>query len=996
MKLKFESDLDYQLRAVDAVCDLFHGQERETIEFSVARSASATNEVNNLDPTLQNSAWDLGVGNSLTLLDEQILGNLNAIQARNQLTPSSALESGNFTVEMETGTGKTYVYIRTIYELNRRYGFTKFVIVVPSVAIKEGVYKTLKVTEEHFRTLFGGTRANYFLYDSNKLARVRDFATSTQIQIMVVTVGAINKKDVNNLYKDSEKTEGQRPIDLISAAHPVVIVDEPQSVDGGLNGAGKVALDAMGPLCTLRYSATHADEYHMVFRLDAVDAYERHLVKQIEIASATVEDANNKPFVQLIALSGRGGRPSARVEIDVTVGGRTRRKEVVVSDGDSLQAITNRQIYAGMSVGEINLSQGEQYLELRTPKADLYLAIGESFGGVEPLSVQREMIRRTIREHLDKELRLTSLGIKVLSLFFIDSVDRYRSYDADSNPVKGDYALIFEEEFRRACGLPKYATLFAGVDIDNLADEIHDGYFSIDRRGGWLDTKENTASNRENADRAYNLIMKDKEKLLGFDVPLRFIFSHSALKEGWDNPNVFQICTLRNIQSERDRRQTIGRGLRLCVNNDGERVRDSSINTLTVIASESYEDFAEHLQSEIEADTGLKFGVVRPDQFTGLLAATDSIETASQLSRDLWQHLEENGYLSAAGKVQDSLRIALASRTLVLPPEYDGSATEIIEILRKIAGRLRIQNADERRQVHIRKALFLNGEFKALWDRIKYRTTYRVLFDNNLLISACASAINQAPPVTRTRLEWRKSGIAIGRAGVEATEIPGASSVTLANEDIELPDLITELQDRTLLTRKSIVSILISSGRVEDFRLNPQHFIEDCAAHINRQKQLTLVDGIKYAKYGDGRFYAQELFESIELTGYLKNMLTDTPKSVFDGVIFDSLVERDFAQSMELNESVTLYAKLPGWFTVPTPLGNYNPDWAVVVNHEGQDSLYFVVETKGTLVPSELRDTEQAKVECAKAHFEALGADNSAARYILATDINDLVLAGLS
>lgn len=602
MKLHFEPNLDYQMQAIEAVCDLFRGQEVCRTEFTVTMKAPMP-VGGDLFPgtqpeqmTLGLAESDLGVGNRLTLLDDELLKNLNDVQLRGGLPPSGSLTSGDFTVEMETGTGKTYVYLRTIFELNKRYGFTKFVIVVPSVAIKEGVYKTLQITEDHFKGLYAGVPFDYFLYDSGKLGQVRNFATSSNIQIMVVTVGAINKKDVNNLYKDSEKTGGEKPIDLIKATRPIVIVDEPQSVDGGLEGRGKEALDAMNPLCTLRYSATHVDKHHMVFRLDAVDAYERKLVKQIEVASATVEDAHNKPYVRLVKVENKRGRISAKVELDKQTPSGVQRLEVTVSDGDDLQqSADGRAIYADFRVGEIHTAKGDEFMELRYPGGEVFLKPGQAHGDVDALAVQREMIRRTIREHLDKEKRLRPLGIKVLSLFFIDSVDRYRQYDADGKPVKGVYAQIFEEEYRRAAKFLAYQSLFAEIDLDSAAEEVHNGYFSIDKKGGWTDTAENNAGTRENAERAYNLIMKEKEKLLSFDTPLKFIFSHSALKEGWDNPNVFQICTLRDIQTERERRQTIGRGLRLCVNQSGERVRGFDVNTLTVIATEDYEQFAENL-----------------------------------------------------------------------------------------------------------------------------------------------------------------------------------------------------------------------------------------------------------------------------------------------------------------------------------------------------------------------------------------------------------------
>ncbi|MGU1069096.1 type III restriction-modification system endonuclease [Pseudomonas aeruginosa] len=1003
MKLHFEPDLDYQLQAIEAVCDLFRGQEACRTEFTVTMKAPAPAESDPSDAPQQFALGiaesDLGVGNRLTLLDDELHKNLRDIQLRGGLPPSGLLTSGDFTVEMETGTGKTYVYLRSIFELNKRYGFTKFVIVVPSVAIKEGVYKSLQITEEHFKSLYAGAPYDYFLYDSNKLGEVRNFATSSTIQIMVVTVGAINKKDVNNLYKDSEKTGGEKPIDLIKATRPILIVDEPQSVDGGLKGAGKTALDAMNPLCTLRYSATHIDKHHMVYRLDAVDAYERRLVKQIEVASATIEDAHNKPFVRLVAVSNKRGTISAKVELDVgTATGGVSTQEVTLYDGDDLEQATKRAVYKDLRIGEINTAKGEEFVELRSPGGEKYLRIGEIHGGVEPLAIQREMIRRTIKEHLDKEKRFRPMGIKVLSLFFIDTVERYRQYDADGNPVKGVYATIFEEEYKRFAKHPDYQSLFSEVDFNHSAEEVHNGYFSIDKKGGWSDTAENNAGNRENAERAYNLIMKDKEKLLSFSTPLKFIFSHSALKEGWDNPNVFQICTLRDIQSERERRQTIGRGLRLCVNQNGDRVRGFEVNTLTVIATESYEAFAENLQKEIEEDTGIRFGIVEEHQFAAVAITSadgESKPLGFEQSKVLWDFLKAQQYVDAKGKVQDSLKQALKDGLLQLPPEFDAQRSQIVELLKKVSGRLEIKNADERRAVPTRQAVLQSEEFKALWDRIKHQTTYRVDFNNEQLITDCIDNLQKAPAVFRPRLQWRKADLAIGKSGVEANEKKGAYTVTLDESDIELPDILTDLQDRTQLTRRTLVRILTESKRLDDFKRNPQQFIELAGEIINRCKRLALVDGIKYVKLGDDSFYAQELFEQQELTGYLKNMLLNTEKSVYEHVVYDSAIERDFAQALEHNDAVKVYAKLPGWFRIPTPLGSYNPDWAILVEQDGAERLYFVVETKSSLFNDDLRPVEEAKIKCGTAHFEVLAADGASVRFGRASNVDQVIAGGL-
>jgi type III restriction enzyme len=1001
MKLHFEPNLDYQLQAIESVCDLFQGQEICRTEFTV------TMRLPDQQLTLGVADTDMGLGNRLTLVDDQLLDNLRSVQLRNGLAPSVMLASGDFTVEMETGTGKTYVYLRTVFELNKRYGFTKFVIVVPSVAIKEGVYKSLQITEEHFKSMYAGVPVDFFLYDSSKLGQVRNFATSATIQIMVVTVGAINKKEVNNLYKDSEKTGGEKPIDLIRATRPIVIVDEPQSVDGGLSGAGKAALEAMNPLCTLRFSATHANKHHMVYRLDAVDAYERKLVKQIEVAAATIEDAFNKPYVRLLEVSNKKGI-LAKVELHVQTATGAKPQVLPVNDGDDLQQLANRAVYADFRVGEINTAKGEEFLELRYPGGEVCLALGQAHGEVDALAVQREMIRRTIKEHLEKEKLLRPKGIKVLSLFFIESVARYRQYDKDGNPVKGDYARTFEEEYRRAAKLPAFQSLFGEVDLAQQAAAVHDGYFSIDKKGRWADPeldKEGGLKNetsRADAERGYNLIMKEKEKLLSFDTPLKFIFSHSALKEGWDNPNVFQICALREMGSERERRQTLGRGLRLCVNQDGQRVYGHDVNRLTVIATESYQEFADQLQKEIEADTGIRFGIVEQHQFATIAITTPDGKVAPlgvDQSKALWDHLRAAGHIDAKGKVQDSLKTALKDGKLALPEAFEPYRGQVAELLRKVTGRVEVKNRDDRETVPLRKgadgkAVTLSEDFKALWDRIKHKTTYRVQFDNDKLIRDCTAALTRDLHIARARLQWRKAEIGIGKAGVEAREKEGAYTVTLDETDIELPDLLTDLQDRTQLTRRTLVKILTECERLDDFKRNPQQFIEQAAEIINRCKRVALVDGIRYQRVGDDAVWAQELFETEELTGYLTNMLRDTKRSIYEHVVYDSATERDFADALEKDDDVVLYAKLPGWFKVPTPLGNYNPDWAVLVNKDGTKRLYFVVETKSSLFTDDLRNKESAKIECGKAHFKALAVGESPARYVVARSVSDLMASG--
>jgi type III restriction enzyme len=1012
MKLHFEPNLDYQLQAIEAVCDLFNGQETCRTEFTVTRDAADG------QARMSFAENDLGIGNRLTLLDDEILANLHTIQLRHGLAPSPSLDSGDFTVEMETGTGKTYVYLRTIFELNKRYGFTKFIIVVPSVAIKEGVYHTIETAAEHLKGLYAGAPFDSFLYDSAKLGQVRNFATSPQIQIMVMTVGAINKfgdeqaaqseevdetrreKSKNVMYRPSEKTGGEKPIDLIRATRPILIVDEPQSVEGGLDGKGKRAMERMKPLCNLRYSATPKQAHHMVFKLDAVDAYERKLVKQIEVAAASVEGGFNKPYLRVISVSNKRNVITAKVELDMQTATGVKRQAVDVQDGENLEETTKRAVYQDCRVGEIRVAKGDEFLELRYPGGEQFLRLGEAYGDVEPLSVQRQMIARTIKEHLDKEKRLAPQGIKVLSLFFIDAVEKYRQYDAEGNPVKGDYARIFEEEYRRLAKHPDYLTLFKEVDVTTAAEEVHNGYFSIDKKKVGSKTVEvfkDTKGTTQADDDTYNLIMREKEKLLSMSTPLKFIFSHSALREGWDNPNVFQICALREMATEQQRRQTIGRGLRLCVRADGNdfvRVRGFETNTLTVIATESYEEFAEKLQKEIEDETGIRFGIVEKHQFAGVTTTGSdgqSFPLGFEQSKVLWEHLKTAGFVNAQGKVQEILRKALKDGTLTLPEPFAAQVPQVKEILRKLAGRLEIKNADERVVVKTRQAVLQSAEFKALWDRIKHKTTYRVQFDNEALLVTCIKSLTDAPPIAKTRLQWRMADLAIGRSGVDATETSTSAHVTLDEGDIELPDILTDLQDKTHLTRRSIHRILVESGRLDDFKRNPQQFIELAAQIISRAKRMALVDGIKYQRIGAEEFFVQELFETKELSGYLKSMI-DANKSVHEHVIYQSDTERTFAEQLEKNEAIKVYAKLPSWFQVPTPLGPYNPDWAVLVDKDGTERLYFVVETKSSLFTDDLRDKESAKIKCGEAHFAELSTHNSpAARFVKATKLDDVL-----
>ena len=655
MKIQFNPDLDYQHEAIDSIVDIFDGQETNQTNFTIAPLIKIDD--------LYAGQSDLGVGNRLRLLEEDILENVKKIQLRNGLAPVDSLNSKNFTVEMETGTGKTYVYLRTIFNMNRKYGFTKFIIVVPSVAVKEGVFKSLQMTEVHFKGLYENVQYDYFVYDSQKLGQVRNFATSDYIQIMVINIDAFRKSfddptketKANIIHRAHDRMTGNKPIEFIKATNPIVIIDEPQSVD--TTAKSKVAIDSLNPLCTLRFSATHVDKHNMMYKLDSVDAYRRKLVKQIEVSSIGVKDGHNKAYIKLLKVDNKKSPITAQIEMDVLQksGVAKRQKKIIRSGDDLLEISKGRDIYDGYIVEEIYCEKEKEYISFTSKPEEIHL--NQAIGEVDDVEYKRLQIRKTIEAHLDKEMRLRLEGLKVLSLFFIDRVANYRWYDEDGNPQPGKYATMFEQEYKRAICKQKYETLFGGADIETAADGVHNGYFAIDKKKdstGQGRLKESFGEGNKQADEsAYQLIMRDKESLLSFDSKLKFIFSHSALKEGWDNPNVFQICTLNETSSPIKKRQEVGRGLRIAVNQEGERIYGFDVNTLTVVANESYEEFARQLQKEIEEEEGIKFGIVEKHTFANIPVLTDDGKTKHlgvETSEKIWEHLETKGYIDSRAK----------------------------------------------------------------------------------------------------------------------------------------------------------------------------------------------------------------------------------------------------------------------------------------------------------------------------------------------------------
>ena len=977
-ELKFDANLGFQQEAISAVTDIFVGQKACQSNFTVRQLA---NELEFKENTM-------GYANRLELVDEELSDNVHAIQLCNGLEQSSEamIKTRNFSIWMETGTGKTYVYLRTIFELNKLYGFTKFIIVAPSIAIKEGVNNSLSLMDSHFKAQYNNVPYDYFVYDSGKLNQVRNFAVSSNIQIMIINIDAFRKvaadpekeSKANIIHRYHDKMLG-KPIDFISSCNPVVIIDEPQSVDN--TDKAKEALALLNPMCTLRYSATHRkkDRFCMMYKLDSVDAYEQKLVKQIEVAGVQVENSHNKAYIRLVSVSNKNGAVSAKIEIDVLSKGQVTRKTISVKRDDDLFTKSGRRsLYDGYQIDDISCIAGDEYITF--VNQDEPLRLDKVLGGVEDDAIKRLQIRKTIEEHLEKELRLRHRGIKVLSLFFIDRVANYRTYDADGNPGKGKFAQWFEEEYRKLIAKPRYDTLFHDVDTTTLPEKVHDGYFSIDKKGAEVDTSESTQAEKDNAERGYQLIMKNKTLLLSFDSPVKFIFSHSALKEGWDNPNVFQICTLNEISSDMRRRQMIGRGLRICVNQDGERVPGFDINTLTVMANESFQDFAENLQHEIEQEEEIKFGQVEEHSFANITvvnAAGEQEYLGLEKSKLVYNYLKEQHYISSTGSVQATLKEALHDDRMEYPAEVSQHSRLLDAVLKKIAGKLNIKNKEEARIITLNKERFLSPEFKELWDRVKYKTTFRVDFDPDALVKACAEALADESKlvVTYPKYIFGRGKVDVTKAGVMITDETGKSE-PFTFDDFEYPDVISYLQNETNLTRKSIAQILIDSGRIEDFKKNPQMFIDGAIAIIKNVMSKFVVDGIKYHKLGNDDIWAQELFESEEVSGYLNSNMVATPNSgIYEYTVYDSDIEREFAEKLDANEAVKVFAKLPDWFKIPTPLGNYNPDWAILVEKDGQDRLYFVVETKGTNLFGELPPPQQAKIKCGKAHFAALQDD---------------------
>ncbi|MCI4625664.1 MAG: DEAD/DEAH box helicase family protein [Candidatus Magnetoovum sp. WYHC-5] len=1004
MKLKFDSSLDYQLEAIKGVTDLFEGLPEQESSFKIDFGKSVGDVFN-----------ELGIGNSLMFSQEQLLNNLHTVQTRSNIPKSRLLidtpevngndragirtyDFPNFSVEMETGTGKTYVYLRTIFELNKLYGFKKFIIVVPSVAIREGVTSSIKLMKEHFKGLYNNVSFDYFVYKSKDLSRVRQFAWNNAVQIMVINIQAFQKdagehvdyssltdeqkKKLNVIHQEQDKMSGRRPIEYVQATNPILIIDEPQSVDN--TDKSQKAIRSLNPLFCLRYSATHTNPYNLLYQLNPIQAYDLRLVKQIEVVDARGTQDHNQTLVRLDAVGywpKTSKTPQAKITIFANTPNGSVEKKITIKHGTNLAQQTNRPDYEGYMVSTINAEPGNEYVEFQN---GVIVMLSQESGGINDERMKSQ-IQQTIEAHFAKEKKLKSKGIKVLSLFFIDHVKSYRSYDDNGNLQKGKIAEWFEAFYTETSQKPMYKDL-----ITYPAHAVHDGYFSSDKKKGkveLLDTSGNTAKD----DETYKLIMKDKERLLSADEPLRFIFSHSALREGWDNPNVFQICTLREMGTDVERRQTIGRGLRLPVNQDGERIYDDQINRLTVIANESFENFAKGLQSDIETSIdpkgGFKFGYITQIAFTKLLNSSGTDYLSQEESKELWTHIEKQGFIKNNGEFTKDFRPEKEGFDLNLPQQFSGMDEAIISLMNKFMPRDFVKDARKRKQISYNKKVELNPDFKALWDKISQKTRYAVKFKTERLIELAANKIKLMTDIKAVQIEITKRNMEIKESGIEGGIITGNRTYTVSTEQ-PLPDIFAFLQRETNLTRCTLINILKLSGRLKDFAINPQSFMTETAKLINRTLNELIIDGIKYEPI-KGQYYEMRLFEDKEVEEYLDRLYevqSKDERTPYDFIAYDSEIEKEVAERLDTDDKVKFFCKLPRWFKVATPLGDYNPDWAIVV--EDTHKLYLVRETKSTLDRDKRRESENKKVDCGKAHFQVLGVN-----FKDATTINEVLQA---
>lgn len=996
MKFKFDDKQPYQLEAISSVIDLFDGQPQDAEKLTTRlrlrqQFETAVEGQESFSYGGSALAEEIGaVGNNVVVGQDTILKNLRAVQNRNGLELSERIigEHLDFDIEMETGTGKTYVYLRTIFELAQKYNFTKFIILVPSVAIREGVNSSIRLMREHFRELYPALPFDATVYSGKTPELVRDFATAMNVQIMVMTIDSIREKlrgdgdDEGRLVlnRGRDAMGGLKPAEYLRATRPVVILDEPQKME---SKASLEALERLHPAFRLRYSATHRKTRNVIYRLDPVDAHDHGLVKQIVVAETRQEGADAKPYVRLVEVLRDPWVARLELVCRKKDGSLARMiKRVKPGQDLSLSSISNNQVYEGWIINNMGVgtpSDPERsYIELTKHPI---LMEGEELGG-STQELHREMIRETIREHLQKEAQLRHHGIKVLSLFFIDKVSNFLGDGLNNADANGQYVEWFDQIFREE--RQRVATYNELLPED--PKEYRKAYFAQMRTGKgeaakmrFVDSKGEGTTKKD--DDAYDLIMKDKARLLSHDTPARFIFSHSALREGWDNPNVFQICTLREMGGETERRQTIGRGLRLPVNQDGERIADRNVAQLTVIANESYADFAKNLQDEYKK-AGVQLGYVRRGEFSQIPIVDGRHERplGYETSSQIWDELHARGFLDESGQVTERFAPATEGFELGLSVELAWATEHVIDLVNKCKLTKIIKPKKRRVTRRLNKELYWTEEFEDFWDVISQRTSYRVKVGRQEVIDNSIAKLQdevENPKIEPLRIQVTKAGVKIQRGGARAEE-HGVRTAELRGS-YDLPDIITELQEATNLTRRTLIDILIGSDRLDEFIGNPNDFTAMVRRVINSELAKIIVDGVEYERIAGSVYELRELREDgkEEANRFLDQLykVQNQAKTDFDYVLFDSAVERQFAQLLDSRQDVRMFMKLPAKFKIDTPVGPYNPDWAIVRHEDGQERVYMVRETKSVGDVDLLRPSEKAKIKAATAHFKALGVD---------------------
>lgn len=1003
MKFQFKIQ-QYQTDAVNSVVNIFDGQPfQERIKYvrDLGVAPKQPQQITLFDQSTMEEEFAVGYENArLQLNRDQLLLNIQNMQGRNNIKQSDRLlghlGACSLDVEMETGTGKTYVYIKTIMELNKRYGWSKFIVVVPSIAIREGVYKTFQITEDHFMEYYG-KKPRYFIYNSKNLPELDNFSSNAGINVMIINIQAFNArgKDSRRIREELDEFGSRKPIDVIAANRPILILDEPQKMGGA---ATQDSLEDFNPLFSLNYSATHKDQHNPVYVLDAVDAFNKRLVKKIEVKGFELKNYRGTDkylFLENIIIS-PNKPPQAKIELEIGYKKSINRETRICSVDSDLYALSqNMEQYKGYTISEIDPIRGVVYFTNGES-----IMRGEVVGDVSEKDMRRIQIRETIISHFEKERRLFALGIKTLSLFFIDEVSKYRVYDENGDEQNGLYGIMFEQEYINV--LNDYLTLFEDEPYQQYLrriqpEETHTGYFSIDKKGRKIDSSTKRGSDESDDISAYDLILKNKELLLSFENPVRFIFSHSALREGWDNPNVFQICTLKHGgTSPTQKRQEVGRGLRLCVDQKGERMDAArcgdtvhSLNLLTVIASEGYRDFVSDLQVGFREALYDRPSKATIEYFIGktIMVGEQPVSLDAKQAKDIYRYLLKNDYIDDDDNITANYRKDKENGVLAALPEALSDMVDSVHTLIQSVFDPSVLNdmiEDGNKTKIAENALnenFAKQQFQTLWNHINHKYAYTVKFDSAELIKKAIAHINDKMYVTRLQYTVT-SGVqtrdmdqnAIQRKdGFDKTKTRTETLMLAESSQIKY-DLIGKIAEGTSLTRRTVAAILsgLQPYVFGMFKHNPEEFINKAIKLIKEQKATMIVEHISYdqtEQVYDSSIFTAEKGGDFAKAYRAKKHIQDY---VFTDGTADKSVERKFAEDMDHAEEVCVYAKLPKGFHIPTPVGNYSPDWAIAFNEGTVKHIFFIAETKGTMDSLNLRPIEQAKIACAKRLFNSI------------------------